>query len=94
MDDTIEGKIVSKQLGVFGGKETVYGYIGIEVPNGEQRIVKVDAFTWYETLEIGSQVIIEIATLGTTDIIVARKISVNQEHMMNTDRISTSIATA
>jgi len=94
MDNTIEGKIISKQLGVFGGKETVYGYLGIESPNGQQRIVKVDAFTWYETLEIGSQVIIETATLGTTDIIVARKISVNQEHMTYTDSNSVSIATA
>lgn len=94
MDNTIEGKIISKQLGVFGNKETVYGYIGIETLSGQQRIVKVDAFTWYETLEIGAQVIIEIATLGTTDIIVARKISVNQEYMTNTDRISASTVTA
>lgn len=85
MDNTIEGKIISKQLGVFGKKETVYGYIGIETLSGQQRVVKIDAFTWYETLEIGSQVVVDIATLGNTDIIVARKISVNQELLTSTD---------
>ncbi|MHA1576950.1 MAG: hypothetical protein ACTSU3_06280 [Candidatus Thorarchaeota archaeon] len=94
MDNTIEGKIISKQLGVFGSKQTIYGYLGIETSSGQQRTVKVDAFTWYETLEIGSQVIVEIATLGTTDIIVAQKIRFNQELMTNTDSVSGAIATA
>ena len=92
MNKTIEGKIISTQFGVFGSKQTVYGYLGIETLSGQHRIVKVDAFTWYETLEIGSHVIVEITNLGTTDIIVARKISVNQELMTNSD--NASIATA
>lgn len=94
MDNTIEGKIISKQMGVFGNKQIVYGYLGIETPSGQQRIVKVDAFTWYETLEIGSQVIVEITNLGATDIIVADKIRFNQELMTNTDSVSAAIATA
>jgi len=79
MENTIEGKIVSQQLGTFGKAQIVYGYIGIEKPNGEHVKVKVDSYTWYETLEVGSQVFVEIAHLGTTDIIVARRIDVNQD---------------
>ncbi len=94
MNNTIEGKIISKQMGVFGNKQIVYGYLGIETPSGQQRIVKVDAFTWYETLEIGSQVIIEITNLGDTDIIIAEKIRFNQELMTSMDSISAAIATA
>jgi hypothetical protein len=94
MNNTIEGKIISKQMGVFGNKQIVYGYLGIETPSGQQRIVKVDAFTWYETLEIGSQVIIEITNLGDTDIIIAEKIRFNQELMTSTDSVSAAIATA
>ena len=94
MNNTIEGKIISKQMGVFGNKQIVYGYLGIETPSGQQRIVKVDAFTWYETLEIGSQVIIEITNLGDTDIIIAEKIRFNQELMTSMDSVSAAIATA
>ena len=94
MDNTIEGKIISKQMGVFGSKQIVYGYLGIETPSGQQRIVKVDAFTWYETLEIGSQVIVEITNLGITDIIVAHKIRFNQDLMTNTDSASIAAASA
>ena len=79
MEKTIEGKIISKQLGKFGHNQTVYGYIGIELPSGQQIKVKVDSYTRYETLEIGSHVFIETDTLGTTDIIVARRIDVNQD---------------
>ena len=94
MNNTIEGKIISKQFGVFGSKQIVYGYLGIETLSGQQKTLKVDAFTWYETLEIGSQVIVEIATLGTTDIIVARKISFNPEFMTNSDSASIAAASA
>ena len=82
MEKTIEGKIISKQLGEFGDRQIVYGYVGIEKPNGEQIVVKVDSFTWYETLEIGRHVFVETASLGTTDIIVARRIDVNLDPMM------------
>ena len=81
MERTIEGKIIFKQLGEFGYNQTVYGYIGIEQPGGEQMMVKVDSFTWNETLEIGSHVFVETTNLGTTDIIVARRIDVNLHPM-------------
>ena len=34
MEKTIEGKIISKQLGEFGNRQIVYGYVGIEKTNG------------------------------------------------------------
>lgn len=86
MEKTIEGKIISKNLGVFGKNQIVYGYVGIEKPDGEHIKVKVDSFTWYETLEIGSHVFVEIRNLGTTDILVARRIDVNQHPMNLTNR--------
>ncbi|MHA1137483.1 MAG: hypothetical protein ACTSSE_13440 [Candidatus Thorarchaeota archaeon] len=85
MENTIEGKIISRELGVFGKNEIVYGYIGIEKPSGEQIRVKIDSFTWYETLEIGSHVFVETYNIGTTNIIVARRIDVNQEPIYITD---------
>ena len=77
MEKTIEGKIISKELSEFGHNRTLYGYLGIEKPNGEQIMVKVDTFTWYETLEIGADVFVETEKLGTTGIIIARRIDVN-----------------
>lgn len=74
----IEGKIVSSQLGEFGKNEIVYGYIGIEVGHNENVLVKIDSYTWYETLDVGKHVIIHAAKLGTTNILVARKVSVKQ----------------
>ena len=84
MENTIEGKIISNDLGTFGKDKIVYGYIGIEKPNGEHIKVKVDSYTWYETLDIGSYVFVEIAHLGTTDIIVARRIDLNQDPIFST----------
>lgn len=85
MERTIEGKIISKQLGVFGKKQIVYGYIGIEKPDGQQIEVKIDSYTWYETLEIGTHVFAELHNLGTTEILVARRIDVNLEPMIIAD---------
>ena len=85
MEKTIEGKIISKELGLFGSRQIVYGYLGIEKPDGEQIMVKVDSFTWYETLEIGSHVFVEIEILGATDILIARRIDVNMDPLMIPD---------
>lgn len=92
MEKTIEGKIISKDLGVFGKDQIVYGYVGIEKPDGEQIKVKVDSFTWYETLEIGCYVFVETYKLGTTDIIVARRIDVNLHPMNRTNHEATANA--
>ena len=74
-EQTIEGKIISSQLGEFGKKEILYGYIGVEIDPTHHVAIKIDSYTWYETLEIGNHVVIETAKLGTTDILVARKVS-------------------
>ena len=74
-EQVIEGKIISSQIGAFGKTEFPYGYITIEISQGKNIAVKIDSFTWYETLEIGNHVVIEVSNLGTTDILVARKIS-------------------
>jgi hypothetical protein len=87
MQDKIEGRIVSKQLGRFSKKEIVYGYIGIATYDGNEVAVKVDSYTWYETLEIGSHVIIDVESLGSTDIVVARKISVNDAQISNKEGV-------
>ncbi len=86
MQKEIQGRIVSKQLGRFSKKEIVYGYISIESYDGNEFVVKVDSYTWYETLEIGSHVIIEVESLGSTDILVARKISVNEARTSNKEQ--------
>jgi hypothetical protein len=92
MENTIEGKIISQELGTFGKTQIIYGYIGIEKPNGEHVKVKVDSYTLHETLEVGSQVFVKIAHLGTTDIIVARRIDINQDPIFSTKSKATANA--
>ena len=75
IEQVIEGKIISSQIGTFGKTEFPYGYITIEISQGKNVAVKIDSYTWYETLEIGNNVVVEVSNLGTTDILVARKIS-------------------
>lgn len=74
MNGTVNGKIVSTNLGEFSKRRIIYGYIGIELPDKTHIQVKIDSYTWYETLTIGDEVVVEIETLGNTDILVARKI--------------------
>ncbi|MFW9963744.1 MAG: hypothetical protein ACFFCX_09285 [Candidatus Sifarchaeia archaeon] len=74
MREIIHGKIISTNLGEFSKKKVVYGYLGIELPDKEHIKVKVDAYTQYETLNLGDKVVVEIESLGDTDILVARKI--------------------
>ena len=88
MDKTIEGKIISKDLGVFGKNQIAYGYIGILTPNGEKVKIKIDSYTWYETLEFGSDVFVEVHQLGTTDILVAKRVDVNQDPLVIPDHKS------
>jgi len=70
----IEGKIVSTQLATFGDTEIIYGSITIEVSRNEHVDVKIDSYTYYETLEIGNHVVVDAARLGSTDILVAKRI--------------------
>lgn len=79
MEQIIEGTIISKELGTFGKDALLYGYLGIRTSDGKKVNVKVDSYTWYDTLEMGSDVIIEAEHLGTTNIIVARKINAKSD---------------
>ncbi|MHA3964444.1 MAG: hypothetical protein AM325_012995 [Candidatus Thorarchaeota archaeon SMTZ1-45] len=74
MIETIQGKIISSSLGEFSKKKIVYGYIGIELSDKKHVKIKIDAYTWYESLSLGNEVVIEVEVLANTDILVARKI--------------------
>ncbi|MFW9788433.1 MAG: hypothetical protein ACFFE2_13860 [Candidatus Thorarchaeota archaeon] len=74
MSAHIEGRIASTNLGEITSKKIIYGYLGLELPDKTHVKVKVDSYTWYETLTIGDEVIVEVHTLADTDILVARKI--------------------
>lgn len=71
----IEGTLVSANLGTFGKKEIRYGFVGIEKTDGKHVRLKVDSYTQYDTLDVGSKVIVQAEELGNTKIIVARKIT-------------------
>ena len=83
MSELIEGKIISANLGEFSKKRIIYGYLGIELPDKKHIKIKVDSYTWYETLTIGDEVIVETRTLADTDIIVARKIQLKSSSEEN-----------
>ncbi|MFW9767526.1 MAG: hypothetical protein ACFFF9_08550 [Candidatus Thorarchaeota archaeon] len=70
----VSGKIISADLGQFSKKEIVYGYIGIELPDKSHIKIKIDSYTWYETLSIGDEVVVEVEKLANTEILVARKV--------------------
>ncbi len=74
MKAQIHGRIASTNLGEFGKRSIIYGYIGIELPDKTHLKVKIDSYTWYETLTLGDEVMVETETLAGTDIIAARRI--------------------
>ncbi|MGY5865385.1 MAG: hypothetical protein RTV41_12340 [Candidatus Thorarchaeota archaeon] len=81
---TIEGKIVSAQLGEFSKNKIVYGFIGIELQDRSHIKIKVDSYTSYETLVVGERVTAEVEKLGNTDILVARSIRLKSGLEMET----------
>ncbi len=93
MNRTLDGKIYSTQLGIFGSNDVMYGFLGIETNDLRHITFKVDAYTWYETLELGDTVMIEYVQLGETKILVARKISLIEKEQMRIDSISEPIET-
>ena len=72
--NTISGKIISADLGRFSSREIVYGYIGIELHDKSHVKVKIDSYTWYETLLVGEEVVVEVDKLANTEILVARTV--------------------
>jgi hypothetical protein len=88
MNGLIHGKIISANLGEFSKKRIVYGYLGIELPDKKHVKVKIDSYTWYETLTPGGEVVVEVDTLANTDIIVARKIQLKSSLETSSDEVT------
>jgi len=88
MIQIIEGKIISANLAEFSKKRIVYGYLGIELLDKTHISVKVDAYTRYETLSLGDDVVMEIDTLADSDIVVARKIRPKSNSDMSSEGVS------
>ncbi len=88
MSDIIHGKIVSANLAEFSNRKIKYGYIGIEIQDKTHIKVKVDSYTWYETLTIGDEVVAEVETLAGTDILVARKIQLKSSLESSSDEVT------
>jgi hypothetical protein len=78
VEEVLEGRIVSTQLGEFGNTGIIYGYISIDAAPGKNVVVKIDSYTHHENLEVGSYVIVKAAKLGMTDILVAKDVSSKQ----------------
>ena len=80
------GKIVSSNLGEFSKERIVYGYLSIELPDKSYIKVKIDSYTWYKTLDLGDDVVIDLETLGNTDILVARKIQLKSDLEVSSEK--------
>ncbi|MFX1560235.1 MAG: hypothetical protein ACFFBL_06590 [Promethearchaeota archaeon] len=85
MSEVIEGKIISVNLGEFSTKKIVYGYLGIELVDKKHIRVKIDSYTWYETLSLGDNVEVEFESLAGTDILVARRIRLKTSSDVSSD---------
>lgn len=94
MNAPFEGKIISANLGEFSKRLIVYGYIGIELPDKSHIKIKIDSYTWYESLVIGEEVMVEAETLANTDILVARKIRLKSSLEMEKESKRKAKATA
>ncbi|MHA2047951.1 MAG: hypothetical protein ACW99G_24475 [Candidatus Thorarchaeota archaeon] len=94
MNSPFEGKIISANLGEFSKRQIVYGYIGIELPDKSHIKIKIDSYTWYESLVIGDEVVVEANTLANTDILVARKIRLKSSLEMENEGKRKAKATA
>ena len=67
-------KIISNSLGYVGKQEIPYGYIDVVTKEGKALHIKVDVHTFHETLTPGYEVEIEMDTLESTNILVAKAI--------------------
>jgi hypothetical protein len=82
------GKIISAQIGEFSKRQIVYGFIGLELQDKSHIKIKIDSYTWYETLAVGDEVVVETDTLANTDIIVARKIRLKSSLELSEDEVT------
>jgi hypothetical protein len=91
MNEKVSGKIISANIGEFSKRRIRYGYIGLELADKTHMKFKVDSYTWYETLEIGDEVVVEFGDLASTDIHVARKIQLISSVEHPSDEISATV---
>ncbi|MGY5875695.1 MAG: hypothetical protein RTU30_08115 [Candidatus Thorarchaeota archaeon] len=74
MTKTLEGQIVSSQVGNYGNTDVKYGFITIQTNDDSHVRLKVDSSTTYDTLEMGHDVIVSAKQLGSTKLLVAREV--------------------
>ena len=74
MNGELTGVVTSTQLGHFGSKGILYGYVTIEADDGNMVQVKIDAYTEHDPFEIGDRVELEVAPLGQTKILVVKRL--------------------
>lgn len=85
MRTAYHGRIVSSQLGEFSKRQIVYGFIGLELTDRTHIKIKIDSYTWYESLIVGNDVIVEVEKLANTDILVARTVRLKTSLDAETD---------
>jgi hypothetical protein len=76
---TATGEIVSTRLAKARKTGAQYGYIVIKTPDNESVRLKIDASTECKSLDRGNEVSVEYEALGNSDILVAKKVSINSE---------------
>ena len=76
---TLKGPVTSTQLTKFGAQGKEYGFIGIEVSEHQHVQVKIDAFTQWERCRIGDRVTAEVENIGSSGIVRAKKIVIDQQ---------------
>jgi hypothetical protein len=74
MQSVVTGTITSSNISVMG--KLKYGYLGIETDEKDHFKVKVTAFTKYDTLDVGTRVSIELESVGDTELLTAKTISI------------------
>ena len=73
MHKTVTGLITSADISTLGKKR--YGYLGIETTDNEHLKIKVTAFTKFDTLDVGSNVTIELESVGEDVLLSAKQIT-------------------
>jgi len=74
MNGVFIGVVQSAQLARFGGKGPLYGLVTVEADDKSLLQVKIDAYTEGDAFKVGDRVELEIAPLGQTKILVAKKL--------------------
>jgi hypothetical protein len=78
---TLKGPVTSSRLVKYGAQGKEYGFIGIEIAAHKHVQVKIDANTQWEKFKVGDRVTAEVEDLGSSGIIVAKKITLDHAGM-------------